>query len=304
MLISIIIPTIGRPELKLCVDSIVIQKHINNNEVIVVANSGPNNHKIRNLVNDYQLSNLRILRENKLGLSHAKNIGFKKASGEYIAYIDDDAYLEENWINNIIKFINQYPEVDMFGGPYSEYSHVPIPQWFPKEFARMSHGNQIRKLRPPKETLSGGNMVIKRSSLKKLGGFDAKLGISTSKPYSVGEETDLQIRASKLGMDIYYVPSLKIKHLLPARKMNLRWLLTYSYQTGKQWEVIHNRDLTMYEHIKSVCSSIFRISSQIIINYRKPPKYILHACLSPLLANIGSLMAHVRGQHYYENIDH
>ena len=223
MTLSIIICTTGnRSELISCLQS--LKKH-SGVEVLVINNS----RKKLSLNNKYKV--IKVINEYKPGLSYARNTGWKKAKGDYIAYIDDDSIADKDWIKNILKFIEKNPEVKTFGGPYKRHSNVPIPSWIPNDFGTLDNGTKKKKLNIGTEWLSGTNMVFKKELLREMGGFNPRLGMN-GKKVSYGEETDLQIRIANKGVDIWYDPSIKVSHLLDERKIKLWWVLKDSFIRG------------------------------------------------------------------------
>ena len=200
-------------------------------EVIVVNNNSTDNTK--DIVDDFaSYSNFRVIVEMNQGLSHARNRGWQEASGEYVAYIDDDAIAFSDWVENMLEFIRRYPSVKAFGGPYYGYSIVEIPEWVPPGFGSHSLGEQERPIVMGKESISGSNMVFAKDLLQNVGGFRTDLGMSGN-TISYGEETELVKRILNRGLDIYYLPSMKVKHLIQESKMSLSWMFRSAYANGR-----------------------------------------------------------------------
>jgi len=65
-----------------------------------------------------------VLNTNTPGLSETRNVGIRAAEGEIVAFIDDDAIAEPNWLENLVKPFSQQPIV---GAP-SPHSPAPSPQ--------------------------------------------------------------------------------------------------------------------------------------------------------------------------------
>lgn len=226
ILISVIVCTYNRSSLlKNCLLSLEKQTADKNiYEVIVVDNNSNDNTQkiVKDFIKNYP--NIKIVIEKMQGLSYARNRGWKKAKGRYVAYIDDDAYANHDWIAEIVSFTKKYPTVGVFGGPYKKYFLTPPPRWFPDRYGTLDLGKKIKQIHPPKEWLTGTNMIFNKHVFNKLGGFNTHLGMK-GKTTVYGEETELIFRLYKLGEQIYYVPTIKVNHLVAQYKYNMWWLL-------------------------------------------------------------------------------
>lgn len=107
-LISVIVPIYNVEKyLNRCIDSIINQTYRNLEIILVEDGSLDNCGKIcdeyRNIDN-----RIIVIHQKNGGLSNARNNGLKKASGKYVAFIDSDDYIKDDYIeylyNMIIKF--------------------------------------------------------------------------------------------------------------------------------------------------------------------------------------------------------
>jgi GT2 family glycosyltransferase len=113
---SIIIPTYNRADdLKCCLDSIIIQTKIPN-EIIIIDDS--DNEIVEQCLNNYQkeMHNQNILLKyirnyKERSLTIARNIGIENSSGDIILFLDDDIILEENYLEELLKTYQNFPEV-------------------------------------------------------------------------------------------------------------------------------------------------------------------------------------------------
>lgn len=94
--ISIVIITYNRKkDLKKAISSIINQK-FDNYEIIIIDNNS--NDGTKKIVNNFKKKTDKRIKYFKLkknfGVAEGRNVGFKKASGEYVFFLDDDAYIE------------------------------------------------------------------------------------------------------------------------------------------------------------------------------------------------------------------
>jgi len=103
--ISVVVVTHNRPEdLKECLESLKRQNLTRNSyEVLVVDSSTTHKNETTMLVQNYPV---KYIHTKYKGMTLARNIGICNAKGEIIAFLDDDAIADENWIKQILKNYN------------------------------------------------------------------------------------------------------------------------------------------------------------------------------------------------------
>jgi glucosyl-dolichyl phosphate glucuronosyltransferase len=173
----------------------------------------------------------RCVMETNQGLAHARNRGWREASGEYVAFIDDDARPCVGWVDAIRRFAAANPDVAAFGGPYTAFTMAPMPNWFPRDYGNWDLGSTPRQLGAG-EFLNGTNMVFSRRVLESMGGFDETFGMRGAQ-LAYGEETDLMMRMRTRRLHLHYCPDIIVEHAVLDYKMSLRWLLVSAYRNGR-----------------------------------------------------------------------
>lgn len=230
---------------------------------------------------------VRFFRESKIGLSNARNTGWKISSGYYIAYIDDDAIAYPDWVAEILLFIDRHPHAQIFGGPYDRFATIRLPAWFPPDYGTSSLGSREKIIDVGREWLNGTNLIISKKLLASLHGFSPNLGMRGSlRRY--GEETDLLLRAHKLNHPVYYSPSIKVKHLLAPHKTSFTWLIKDKFTVGQSIVKSHGRSDNLWYHLASFTQKTLFMVYYLLLPKSMPPKRRLYYALSGLASACGA----------------
>lgn len=116
--LSIIVPVYNSEKfLKKCMDSIVEQKTKYHFEVIVV-NDGSTDGSLE-ILREYE--KVQLINKKNEGVAIARNIGLNNAKGKYIAFIDSDDMIEENYVEKLMDRAFQ-KDADIVKCNYVEYS--------------------------------------------------------------------------------------------------------------------------------------------------------------------------------------
>jgi GT2 family glycosyltransferase len=154
-------------------------------------------------------------------LSRAKNIGIKNSSGDFVILIDDDATLEQGFIEKLNNFIDSGLMVlcAQIKDPITGECFTAVEKKIPEKNLRRIDYNFFR----------GSALIVKKSILQQVGFFNEEFG--PGGVYYSAEESDLFFRIKKAKEPIRYVPSLVVYHPvyteLPSDKA-----YRYSYATG------------------------------------------------------------------------
>ncbi|MDF1694537.1 MAG: glycosyltransferase family 2 protein [Saprospiraceae bacterium] len=259
---SIIICTYNRSEvISHCLESIVDFGGKYEYEVIVVDNGAGDSTK--KIVEQFitRIDKLRYVRELKVGLSYARNKGALEAKTDWLFYLDDDAKLTPTTLLEFHNLINNY-NFKLFTGVYHAWYLTPPPKWLKDHMVsyRCKGGVGIRKIE--EDHVCGGVMGIHKPLLIKLGMFDPRLGMKGS-TIGYGEESELQFKALKEGIDVGINTNLKIDHLVGLHKYKPKWFLRSAFQKGKDAYYI-NKTSGKYSWNNIIASFLERIIKNLL----------------------------------------
>ncbi len=178
---------------------------------------------------------LRMVDEQRQGLSYARNRGIGESEGEYIAIIDDDERIAPDFIASYIALFDSTSDAMAAGGPIVAEYPSGKPRWMSSFTERpiantMYFGDKVT-LFPAGRIPGGGNMAIRRSAIRRYGVFDTSLGYVGEKLIG-GEECDLFERLQIAEAKYYYVPGAVMYHIIPKEKLTQEYLSRLSYNVG------------------------------------------------------------------------
>lgn len=177
---------------------------------------------------------VRVVFEEKQGLSAARHCGLRQSSGDILVYVDDDNVLEKDYLRNV-KTIFSKSEIGIVSGAVvPEYEKEP-PRWF-NEFEGMLAIKRPCSEKPYLTTIPlyneffpiGAGMAVRRNILE--GYYNALASGSTYISGRVGtqlssaEDIDLDFYAISEGFLVGTVGTLKMKHVIPKARLELDYL--------------------------------------------------------------------------------
>ena len=245
--------------------------------------------------------NIRYVREQRQGLSHARNRGMREARAPWVGYVDDDARVPQEFVQRVVQLARTVPAHTVcFGGPYRPFYTSPTPNWFDDEWE--SWGRSYTKgYLSDGSSLRGSNMFWRSQVAAELGGFDPELGMC-GEHLGVGEETELFHRlwrsSAACSQAVYFAPELEIEHWVPPHKMTLRYRLS-------RWLVSGATDARRLAQRRSgpvrlTRGLLFPIVSVVLISVSifkaikaRPLRSHLVAALAPATKEIGIGLVHL-----------
>jgi glycosyltransferase involved in cell wall biosynthesis len=200
-------------------------------EIILVLD--PNLH-LREFYSSRAPSDVSILTANSTGLSEARNAGVQAAQGDIIAFIDDDATADRNWLRNLVDNFHD-DKVAGAGGYAKAVWENGRPAWFPHELdwvVGCSHKGGPSKscyVRNP----FGCNMAFRELVFRKIGFFRSRIGrIGNALVGSEEAEFSIRLLSTVPSARIVFDPSAIVYHKVPKTRRSFRYLVRRSFYEG------------------------------------------------------------------------
>ncbi len=174
------------------------------------------------------------------GLSGARNAGVELARGDIIAFLDDDAYAESQWLENLVRPFEDQRVAGVGGWAIPQWPGEE-PSWFPETFYWVL-GCSYAGLPPDLSRIRnpiGSNMALRKYVIERAGGFSSGLGRISDAPLG-GEETELCIRYSAKHHDDHFVlaRSAVVHHRVPSSRLTFHYFWRRCWSEGLSKAVI------------------------------------------------------------------
>ncbi len=182
---------------------------------------------------------LRYLRETQQGLSHARNLGCREATGSVVAFTDDDVNITPEWLAELWSAAEAHPEADFFGGPIQPCWESEPPQWIARHSADLLAGITIEFSMGDEEAYMerdrpffGANMAYRHAVMVRMGAFREELGMK-GKMLGGHEETEYMRRLLAAGSKGLYVPGMLIHHRNRTERITEGYVLRWYAAAGR-----------------------------------------------------------------------
>jgi glycogen synthase len=236
--ITIIVNTLNRANL--LKDTLASFQHLDYPSVEVVVVNGPSTDESEDLLREWE-GKIKVGKCPEANLSMSRNIGIAMASGEFVAFIDDDAIPEPEWLNQAIMGFDTN-DVAATGGKVFDHTGYS----FQYEYAnanRLGHGKwQLTRSHPHYcfpgsyefPYLQGTNTIFRRSALLKVGGFDEEFAYYL-------DETDVCLRLIDEGYLVKQLHDAYVHHKYAPSHIRTKTTAVYRYPVLKSKIYFANR---------------------------------------------------------------
>jgi glycosyltransferase involved in cell wall biosynthesis len=214
-------------------DSVLAQTH-DDVELVVVVDGTPEVYD--RVAEDYgdREDTVIACNDENVGLLASRNRGAELASGDVVAFIDDDAVADEAWA---VRLTRAYEEEDAIaaGGKMTPEWVAGKPSFLPEEFYWLVGVTHRGFADGPGEVRNtfGSNISFRADVFAELGGFDVDIGGRKGDKNLQGGETELCARMrEEYGQGVWYDPGAEIAHKVFEYRTEFRWLVDRAFWQG------------------------------------------------------------------------
>jgi glycosyltransferase involved in cell wall biosynthesis len=224
-------------------------------EIIIVNNASDHFPNI-NVIHGCTPDNVTYVEERELGLTAARRCGFKNAQGKVAVLVDDDNVLARDYLAEVLAIFERQPRVGIAGGKsLPEFERPPVGwenEFLPLLALRDLGPHEIisRGLRPPGGTRDqypefapiGAGMAIRREAwtpwLATLERDDNTFTDRHGDELTSSGDNDMVLCAMRAGWEAGYFPSLSLKHLIPASRLEAAYLARLNRGIQQSWQQV------------------------------------------------------------------
>ncbi len=226
MKISFVVPAYNEEKyIGKCLDSIFREINRSKVDAEVIAVNNASTDGTREVI--LARPGVLLVDELRKGLSQARQAGFLVSSGEIIANIDADSILAPGWIERALLEFSKNKKLVALSGPYIYYDRSSWVNFMVWSYYLVGYAGHLfnHYILQKGAMLQGGNFVLRRSALEKIGGFDVRIGF-------YGEDTDVAKRIQKMGQ-------VKFSFLFPMRTSARRFSGEGLVSTAAKYVINH-----------------------------------------------------------------
>jgi glycosyltransferase involved in cell wall biosynthesis len=204
-------------------------------EVLVIDNNSTD--RTRDVITNFSRrypGRFRYLFESQQGKSHALNRGTHEATGDVLAFMDDDVTVEPTWLRSLTASLLS-EDWSGAGGRVIPLWNAEHPKWLPDSgeilaaLASFDRGEEAGELHEPP---FGTNMAFRKKVFEKYGDFRTDLGPRPGNAIR-SEDTEFGRRVLNGGEKLYYEPAAVVYHPVTSERMTKSYFLRWWFDKGR-----------------------------------------------------------------------
>jgi GT2 family glycosyltransferase len=191
---------------------------------VVVAIDGPPDQATEDVAHAHRARVVMLGRH--LGINAARNRAAALATGDLLAFLDDDVELWPRWRDALTTAARIHPDADCFGGPIRPRLEGPAPRGCGRPQDAPVTALDLGPADRPADFAWGANFAVRRAALERVGPFDETIN-------HCGDEEDWQRRLKAAGGSVFYVARAGVDHRRTGDDARLHNLARAAYRRGR-----------------------------------------------------------------------
>jgi len=193
------------------------------------------------------------IREEQLGLTHARLCGFNASKASLIVFVDDDNVLEQDYLSHVVQIFQKHPELGAIAGkslpqfevepkPWIKHYHSVLALHDFGEVPLTTAGNfgALTAESYPFFAPCGAGMALRKPLFATYTGQVAsnptRMALGRSgKQLTSGEDNDMILTLLTAGWGVGYFPQLQLTHLIAAHRLQPNYLARLNYAASRSW---------------------------------------------------------------------
>lgn len=204
-------------------------------EVIIVDNNSSPALAETDYIREYLADGFKVVVEEKQGLTPARLRGIKESSGELLVFVDDDNFIQPDFLLKGFEIAKANPFIGSYSGQVRLVFETPPPEWTYKYHGMLVHRefeSDIWSNLPnmPVTMPCGAGLFVRTTvaahylSLHEQGKRDIQLDRTGNSLFS-GGDNDLAACACDIGLGVGLFHELKLDHFIPTSRLEKNYLL-------------------------------------------------------------------------------
>jgi glycosyltransferase involved in cell wall biosynthesis len=198
---------------------------------------------IREVVDNFQnkIPDLRYIHEENYGQMNSRHRGAKEAKGDILCFLDDDSFVDKDWLRAIEDTFKN-PDVVLAGGNNLPFYEVSPPKWLKYFWTDTPCGKYMGELSlikfkdknvcVPAWFVFGCNFNIKKNIFFEFGGTNPDVVPKDKQRFQGDGETALSYKLNYAGYVAHFNPAIKINHLVTKERMTLAYFKKRAFYQG------------------------------------------------------------------------
>lgn len=237
MRLSFVVPAYNEETyLPACLESVLAQSRELGDQVEIIVVNNASTDRTREVALKYP--GVRVVDEPRKGLTYARQAGFTASKGELIANVDSDSRLTPGWVDTVLTTFAEEPKLVALSGPFVYYDlsprqRVSVQVFYAAAFLVYALNRWVLRAG---SMVQGGNFVLRRDALVKIGGFNTAIAF-------YGEDTDIARRMSRVGKVRF---TFGLKMFSSARRLKHEGIFTMAgkYTINYLWTTFRKKPFT------------------------------------------------------------